>query len=257
MIKRKIYFLVIIIGMMSAQNINAQKDRTSYLIKSAFRGLEYEIKAGFSIGGVSPIPLPSEIRELVSFHPTLLIAIEANATKWFNDEWGIESGIRLEDKGMKTDARVKNYNMEMTAEDGGFMKGAWTGYVSTKVRNSYITFPILATYKISPRWVIKGGVFMSYMAEGQFSGLAYDGYLRNGDPTGQKINVTEASYDFSDDLRRFAWGGQLSGEWRAFKHLNVYADLTWGANDVFKKSFKIIEFNMYPIYLNMGFGYVF
>ncbi len=235
----------------------AQQDRTPYLIRSTFRGLEYELKAGLSIGGVSPIPLPAEIRKLESYNPTLLFAIEGNATKWFTPHWGAEVGIRFENKGMKTRAEVKNYNMEMTAADGGFMKGAWTGHVFTKVRNSYLTFPVLATYKISPRWVIKGGVFLSYMNDGEFSGTAYDGYLRNGDPTGEKINVTEATYDFSDDLRHFAWGAQLSGSWRAFKHLNVFADLTWGLNDVFKSDFTVIQFDMFPIYMNMGFGYVF
>ena len=237
-------FLFSLIALLSIQMSWAQKDRTPYLIKSAFRGLEYEVKAGFSIGGVSPIPLPAEIRAIESWNPTMLIAIEGNATKWFSERWGAEVGIRLENKGMKTDAKVKNYNMEMTAADGGYMKGAWTGYVSTKVRNSYLTFPVLATFKVSPRWVLKGGAFLSYMAEGDFSGSAYDGYLRNGDPTGEKVNVTEATYDFSDDLRNFSWGAQLSGEWRAFKHLNIYADLTWGLNDVVKSDFNVIEFNM-------------
>lgn len=50
---------------------------------------------------------------------------------------------------------------------------------------------------------------------------------------------------------------QLGGEWKAFKHLNVYADLSWGLNDIFKKDFKTITFAMYPIYLNLGFGYAF
>lgn len=66
-----------------------------------------------------------------------------------------------------------------------------------------------------------------------------------------------ATYDFSNDLRKFQWGMQLGGEWKAFKHLNVYADLSWGLNDIFKKDFKTITFAMYPIYLNLGFGYAF
>ena len=148
-------FLFSVVALLSTQMGWAQNDRTPYLIKSAFRGLEYEVKAGFSIGGVSPIPLPAEIRAIESYHPTMLIAIDGNATKWFSERWGAEVGIRLENKGMKTDAKVKNYNMEMTATDGGYMKGAWTGYVSTKVRNSYLTFPVLATFKVSKRWAIK------------------------------------------------------------------------------------------------------
>ena len=40
----------------------AQVDRNETLIRSALRGLEYEVKAGISIGGTAPLPLPAEIR---------------------------------------------------------------------------------------------------------------------------------------------------------------------------------------------------
>ena len=39
----------------------SQVDRNETLIRSALHGLEYEIKAGFSIGGTAPLPLPVEI----------------------------------------------------------------------------------------------------------------------------------------------------------------------------------------------------
>ena len=68
---------------------------------------------------------------------------------------------------------------------------------------------------------------------------------------------SQANYDFSDELRKFQWGMQLGGEWKAYKHLSVYADLTWGLNDIFQKDFETINFAMYPIYLNIGFGYAF
>ena len=55
----------------------------------------------------------------------------------------------------------------------------------------------------------------------------------------------------------FQWGLQVGAGWRAFKQLNVYADLTWGLNDIFKSDFNTITFAMYPIYLNIGFGYAF
>lgn len=235
----------------------AQDDRNPGIIKSALYGLEYEVKAGFSIGGTAPIPLPAEIRGIESYNPTIAIAIEGSATKWFNNKWGLEVGLRLENKNMKTDAKVKNYNIEMIAKDGGQMQGAWTGYVKTKVHNSYLSLPVLASYKLSKRFRVKAGFFVAYMMDGEFSGSAYDGYLRNENPTGEKIYVTEATYDFSDNLREFSWGPQIGGEWKAFKHLNVYADVTWGVNDIFKKDFDTITFAMYPIYLNLGFGYAF
>ena len=66
-----------------------------------------------------------------------------------------------------------------------------------------------------------------------------------------------ATYDFSNELRKFQWGAQIGGEWKAYKHLTVHADLTWGLNDIFNNNFKTITFSMYPIYLNFGFGYAF
>mgnify|MGYP000019570274 FL=1 len=59
---------------------------------------------------------------------------------------GIITGLRLENKGMRTKATVKNYNMEIIGYDGNRLKGNWTGGVRTKVQNSYITIPVLAAY---------------------------------------------------------------------------------------------------------------
>lgn len=237
--------------------LTAQEDSSKGLKISASKGFEYSIKAGFNIGGTSPLPLPEEIRSIKSYKPLLSLSIEANVIKWLDSNWGIESGIRLENEGMETKARVKNYNMEMTAKDGGHLKGRWTGDVRTKVNHTYLTVPLLATYKISPRWRVQAGAFASYMTDGEFSGSANDGYLREDDPTGEKVMVEEADYDFSDDLSKFQWGAQLGGEWKAFKHFNVNANLTWGFNNIFKKDFETITFSLYPIYLNVGFGYTF
>ncbi|MEG1563871.1 MAG: porin family protein, partial [Bacteroides sp.] len=155
---------------------------------------------------------------------------------------------------------VKNYSMEIIGTQGERVSGAWTGGVKTKVRNSYVTIPVLAAYKLSKRWNLKAGPYVSYLLEGEFSGNVYEGYLREGNPTGVKVEFKDdqtASYDFSNNLRKFQWGAQLGSEWKAFKHLNVYADLIWGLNNIFQKDFKTITFSMYPIYLNIGFGYAF
>ena len=53
----------------------SQVDRNETLIRSALHGLEYEIKAGFSIGGTAPLPLPVEIRSVDGYNPTLAISI--------------------------------------------------------------------------------------------------------------------------------------------------------------------------------------
>ena len=112
----------------------------------------------------------------------------------------------------------------------------------------------------SPRTTLKLGPYFSYLMDGDFSGHVYEGYLRETNPTGDKINFTNgaiATYDFSGDLRKFQWGVQAGVDWKAFKHLKVHADLNWGLNDIFNKDFKTVTFDMYAIYLNVGFGYAF
>lgn len=260
MIKKAILFIACISCMQIA--LYAQENQNQTLINAALHGWEYEIRAGISIGGTSPLPLPAEIRSIDSYNPTLAFVLEGNTIKWLGTakKWGLITGLRLENKNMVTKATVKNYGMEIIGSDGNGLKGNWTGGVQTKVRNAYITVPLLAAYKISSRWRAKLGLYASYLMDEEFSGYVYDGYLREGDPTGKKVNFSNgavATYDFSDDLRRFAWGLQIGADWRAFKHLNVFADLTWGLNDIFKNDFKTVTFNMYPIYLNVGFGYAF
>ena len=241
--------------------MTAQVNRNKGIIWSAIRGLEYQIKAGFNIGGVSPLPLPSEIRKINSYRPELSFSLGTEITKWFGEDfkYGVITGISFESKSMSTDATVKNYGMELI-EQGQKVSGRWTGDVQTKFRSTYLTVPILFGFKVSTRVVLKTGPYFSYVLDRNFSGYVHDGYLRAGDPTGVKTEYKDgktAPYDFSTDLRKFQWGMRLAAEWRAFEHLNVFGDLNWGLNDAFKKDFKTITFAMYPIYLNVGFGYAF
>ena len=255
---RKYLSTAILLNLLLVCGAAAQKGEYKALKEARLMGLEYRVKAGFNIGGTSPIPLPREIRAINSYSPTLAIAIEGDVHKRFEDSrWGLLLGMRFESKGMKTNARVKNYHMEMTAKDGGYMEGAWTGNVKTKVRMSYITIPMLATYQVSRRLELHAGPYFSYATDREFSGTAYDGYIRHGDATGEKANIDEATYDFSDDVRNFQWGAQLGCEWRAYRHFNLYADLTWGFNSIFPKDFESVTFAMYPIYANVGFAYIF
>ena len=139
---------------------------------------------------------------------------------------------------MTTEATVKNYGMKIINTNGGELQGLWTGGVKTKVKNSYLTIPVVANYKVSKRWKVSAGPYVSYLIERNFSGHVYEGHLRTPDQTGSRVDFTGesiATYDFSDNLRKFQWG----------------------LNDIFKKDFDTIAFAMYPIYFNVGFGYAF
>ena len=142
-------------------SVFGQEDRNKGIINSALIGLEYEVKAGFNIGGTAPIPLPVEIRDITGYNPTMAVAIEGNVTKWFDQEkkWGMRIGIRLDSKGMKTNAKVKNYGMEIIGEGGERIKGNWTGYVKTNVKSTYLSFPVLATHQFNRRFSMNLGPY--------------------------------------------------------------------------------------------------
>ncbi len=243
-----------------AEQITARpSDSDNNLIRAALKGWHLRLGAGFNVGGAAPFPMPREIRHINSYNPLLNIAIEGNVVKNFgNSPWGISVGVRLERKGMETDATVKNYHMEAVNADGsGRINGAWTGHVKTKLDNTYITFPIVGTYDISQRWQVSAGLFLAYRTSGSFTGEAHDGYIRDQNPTGEKAEVTRATYDFSSSLRRFHWGIQAGGQFKAYKHLAVKADLQWGVNGIFPADFESVTFALYPIYATFGFAYLF
>ena len=254
-------FFIGLLATFTVLSVSAQTDRPGGIEKSAKLGLEYELNAGINIGGASPLPLPAEIRKINSYSPHLNLHIGTIVTKWFPTEgkWGIAAGFRFETKGMETGATVKNYGMEII-QDGKKLSGKWTGDVRTKYHTQQLTIPITAVYRINDRWKVNLGPYLAYAFSNEFDGYVSDGYLREGDPTGNKVSFegdARATYDFGENLRKFQWGVQCGGSCRVFNRFSVNANLTWGLNDIFQKSFKTVSFNMYPIYLNMGFGYIF
>lgn len=259
--KSNIIAILVIAQVLLSGKMFAQSNTTWGLIWSEMHNLEYEINAGVNIGGSTPMPIPGEIRNINSYKPGLHLSIGATITKYFGSKacWGIAASPRFEIKGMETDARVKNYGMSII-QDGAKVSGYWTGMVETKYSQSLFTLPILGVYKINPRCRVMFGPYFSVAMANDFSGTVYEGYLRETDPTGDKISFegdNKAAYDFSDNLRMIHWGLEAGVTWRAFKHLNVQAHLDWGLTDIFHSSFKTIQFGLYPIYANIGFGYAF
>lgn len=239
----------------------AQPDRNATLINFEKEGFEYEIKAGVNIGGTVPSPFPAEIRSIDSYSPRLNGSLEGIVTYWMGEErkWGVAAGLRVEVKGMSTGATVKNYSTEII-DGGSRVAGYWTGYVNTDYNSTQLTLPITANYRISDYWKVRAGAYASYCLDNQFSGYVGDGYLRESTPTGQKIEFSgddTAQYDFSGNLRKMQYGLQAGASWQAFKHFSLSADLCWSFNGLFPNDFKTVTFDMYPLYLNVGFAYTF
>mgnify|MGYP000485411322 CR=1 FL=1 len=89
-------------------SVFGQEDRNKGIINSALIGLEYEVKAGFNIGGTAPIPLPVEIRDITGYNPTMAVAIEGNVTSGsIKKKWGMRIGIRLDSKGSENECQCE------------------------------------------------------------------------------------------------------------------------------------------------------
>lgn len=232
-------------------------DTDKNLIMAALKGWNVRLSAGYNLGGTAPLPLPVEIRGIEGFNPGLNLSLEGSAEKMFGKgDWGLRFGIELETKGMTTNADTKNYYMEVANGDG-IVSGYWTGKVETKVKNTYLSIPVLAVYKINERWNVSAGAYASFLLDGEFTGSAYDGYLRDGDPTGEKVELESAAYDFSSDICKFQYGVQAGAEYKIYKHLAVFADLKWGINGIFPSDYSSVTFALYPIYGTLGFTYIF
>lgn len=256
--KSKILLFLLVAFSISAtaqENIGERDDNLRQMNK---KGWELELRAGVNVGGATPLGLPREIRHIDSFEPKFNGTIECAVTKWFG-RWGVGSGLRLEAKRMTTGATVKNYHTEVIQNEDR-VSGYFTGYNETNYASTDLTLPITVNYRVSPRWKVRGGLFVSYCLHREFNGFVSDGYLRNGTPTGEKVtfdNGSQATYNFDDNLRPFNWGAQAGFSWNAYKHFSLFADLTYAFNNIFKSDFKTVAFTMHPIYLNAGFGYRF
>lgn len=225
-----------------------------------FDNLTYYARLGYSLGGTAPIGMPETIRSLSKYTLKTNVTLALDAYKPLDDNWGIMAGFHIENKGMKTDARVKNYHMEMR-QGGETLTGVFTGQVVTDVDQWMLTLPLQAAYDLK-KVRLRFGPYISYLLSNNFSGYAYDGYLRVGDPTGAKVEMgtdeaSRGTYDFSDDMRRLHVGLDLGADWFFSERYGAYVDLSWGLNGVFKSSFKTIEQTMYPIYGTIGLTYKF
>ena len=221
--------------------------------------LQLRIRAGYSIGATTPIPLPETIRSIDGYRLTPSFMVGFDAMLPLKGKWGIALGLHFENKGMEGDVTTKAYHMELVKGDSR-IEGLFTGHVKQKVTQWMLTIPLQATLQLGRKVTLKGGPYVSVLLSSDFSGIASDGYLRQGDPTGAKILMGSkedewASYDFSDEMRRMQFGIGIGADWQVYRRLGVSADLNWGLTGIFPGDFKTVEQSLYPIYGTIGIFY--
>lgn len=254
---------MVLLGVASASLWAQEKSNDGFLRTES--DWEFELRAGINfIGGTAPMGIPVEIRSIDGYKPKFGGSFEGVATKWFGEkygdaEWGVSTGLRIENRGMSTKATTKSFYTSVPMNNTD-MAGYWTGEVNMEYASTLLSLPLLANYRFNSDWKVRGGFYLGYQLDGKFGGSVSDGYLRKDTPMGIKMPIEgdqQALYDFTEHMQRWQSGMQVGFSWRAYKHFHVNADLNWGFTDIFKKDFKAISFDMYPIYLQAGFGYQF
>lgn len=249
---KKIFFLAAIIATFNVSFVQANGFGDSLAVKA---------RVAYGFGGTAPLDMPASIRSVDAFRPTPSVSMGADAVFCFGDTWGVSVGLHLENKGMDAEITVKSYHMEMK-KGSSQLSGLFTGHVKQKVTQRMVTLPLQATCRLNGKLTLKAGPYASLLFSKDFSGIAFDGYLRQGNPTGPRIDIgnTEtdwATYDFSDDLRSLQWGVGVGLDWQAFRRLGFSADLNWGLSGIFQSDFTTVEQTLYPIYGTLGLLYQF
>ena len=227
--------------------------------ESILDGLDYTVRLGYNIGGTAPLGMPATIRGLNEYDLKANLSLGIDVHKHITPQWGVLVGVHSDIKNMEIDATVKNYHMTM-AKGGDEIEGNYTGNLVTACDLWVLTLPVMGTFNVSEKIMLKCGPYVSYVATKAFEGHVYDGYLRRGNPTGEKIemgntNETRGTFDFSDQMRDFQAGIDIGADWLIGQHWGAYADLQWGLTGIHRSSFKTIEQTLYPIFGTFGVIY--
>ncbi len=220
---------------------------------------QLDLRLGYSLGGTTPIGLPASIRSLDKFtlQPNVQVGADVQRDLW--GRWGLTAGLRFEGKHMQTDATVRGYYTEMV-RGGQSLDGHFTGHVHTRVRQWMLTVPLALTMRAGSRVTLHAGPYVSWLLSRDFSGYAYDGYLRVGDPTGAKVLMgsepdSRGEYEFGDDMRRLQLGLDAGLTCNVTPAWGAYASLAWGLTGIHRSGFTSVRQTMYPIYGTVGLTY--
>lgn len=226
---------------------------------AASDSIRFVARAGYNLGATTPMGMPASISSIDAFRPSPSFMAGVDATWLVGQRWCLSAGLRLENKAMDADITAKGYHMELR-KGAERIEGLFTGHVSQQASLWMLTLPVYATYTLTPKWQLKAGPYVSLMLSKDFSGTASDGYLRQGGPTGPRIDIgdtpdTWATYDISDEVRRLQLGLTLGADWQALPRLGFSLDLSMGFTGLFPADFSTVEQTLYPLYGTLGVCY--
>lgn len=221
--------------------------------------IQLKARVGYNIGATAPMGIPASIRGIESFKLMPDFRVGFDAMYPLSEKFGITAALYFEMKGMDSEVTTRGYHMKVTM-DVDEMEGLYTGHVRQKVQQRMLTIPLQLSYRISEKVQLIGGPYLSLLLAKEFSGYAFDGYLRKDAPTGPKVVMGSqdgewATYDFSDDMRSYQVGAMVGVNWDIYRRLGLSADLSWGLTGIHHSDFKTVEQALYPIYGTIGIFY--
>lgn len=249
---KKIFF-TLIFALASALICTGQESFDSHF--------QFEGKLGMNIGAYTPLSIPATIRGLEFFHVQPNVCAGLDIIKPISDKWNLIVGGKIENKDMKIATKVKNHKTEVSTEHFS-ISGNFTGNVSTVIKAKMFTIPACVCYKFD-NMRMRFGPYMSVLfMEKEFKGEAYNGYLREKNPTGLRIEISESSgikgdYDFSKSLMPVQFGLMVNADWFFMKKWGIFGDLSWGVTSVTDNNVKLLSEILYPIFGTVGIVYKF
>ncbi len=216
-------------------------------------GLDFNFLLGVNLGATTPVPIPGDLK-IRSYNPKFNPLMGANLTYYFNEHFGIGTGLMLDWKGMKVGTRVTDVHLSVDVPDVGTLTGYVTGKNTTKVSTLYLVQPVYASWRFNPRWQLKGGIYLAEALSRSFKGNVRDVNILVESPITQEREVSYATLNYGDHTRRFDLGLLAGTEFRMNDHIGFYADFTWGVIPYFSSEVPI-RFTMRNIYFSVGMTY--
>ncbi len=123
---------------------------------------------------------------------------------------------------------------------------SYRGWVDGKFDNRYIDIPLYVSYKLSRRFLLNFGGYVSYLVSGKNTGTAD---IEVGDPKSPFTNVTDEPFDQSHELNKWDYGLMLGTTYVTGRRINLGLSLTTGLTSIYRKNYKYIDGVVRNMYL--------
>lgn len=216
-------------------------------------------QVGYTLGGLTPVPLPAEIRKINQFEPSRGLNLGLDLAYRLDKYWSLQLGLRYFDRGMNTEAEVKAYHITVKQNDD-YLRGYFTGHNHTQATQQGFSLGLQGVWHAGNRWSFSTGPVIEYYTRRSFTGSVTDGYLRVNTPIGDKILFGPSSddsptYDYSSDMARWGLGWQARANYRFAKRWSAFAEGRYVFTNSFVSTFETISMRLHPSFLTLGLAY--